>query len=284
MNQIGNMVATSPDDGHAGRVTLPARKRLNHRGPLSIDVFSAWYFITICAEGHAPWVVSRVPRDRDGAVGSRVPRDRNVEQMDFATVADAILSAARWYHGHGKWFLALFLVMPDHLHFIAQFPSTCGHAGRVTLPMVSIIQQFKSYLVRTFGLRFQRDFFDTRLRDDAHFAEEYDYILGNPVRRGLCAASADWPYSIAFTRDGEEIPVGSRVPRDRFNTQSAPCDCAQPVGSRVPRDRDGRCAEETQSVSEGRFGEAEPEGCASIRAVALRPPSVEIMPEERKAI
>ena len=26
----------------------PSRKRLNHRGPLSIDVASAWYFITIC--------------------------------------------------------------------------------------------------------------------------------------------------------------------------------------------------------------------------------------------
>ena len=28
---------------------MPTRKRLNHRGPLSIDVTSAWYFITICA-------------------------------------------------------------------------------------------------------------------------------------------------------------------------------------------------------------------------------------------
>jgi hypothetical protein len=85
------------DDGHAGRVTLPARKRLNHRGPLSIDVSSAWYFITICAAercdyGRAvstkpPLVArSRVPRDRADTppapcdcaqqVGSRVPRDR----------------------------------------------------------------------------------------------------------------------------------------------------------------------------------------------------------------
>ena len=140
--------------------TLPLRKRLNHRGPLSIDVSSAWYFITLCADGHAPWV------------GSRVPRDRNCTQMDFADVATAILSAARWYHEHGKWRLALFLVMPDHLHFIAQFPDgDGGHAGRVTLPMVTLIQQFKSYLVRAYGIRFQRDFFDTRLRDDAHFAE-----------------------------------------------------------------------------------------------------------------
>ena len=66
MNQIGNMVATSPDDGHAGCVTLSARKRLNHRGPLSIDVSTAWYFITICADGHAPWVMPQ-PVGRAGA-------------------------------------------------------------------------------------------------------------------------------------------------------------------------------------------------------------------------
>ena len=46
---------------------MSARKRLNHRGPLSIDVSSAWCFITICADGHAPCVGSRVPRDRDSA-------------------------------------------------------------------------------------------------------------------------------------------------------------------------------------------------------------------------
>jgi len=228
MNRIGDIPSNR---GHAGRVTLPARKRFNHRGPLSIDVSSSWYFVTLCAANHAPWVGSRVPRDRVGVVGSRVPRDRNTEQMDFAAIADAILSAARWYHEHGKWHLSLFLVRPDHLHFIAQFPSVCGHAGRVTLPIVSIIQQFKSYLVRTYAIRFQRDFFDTRLRDDAHFAEEYDYILANPVRKGLCATPADWPYSIAFTRDGSEITgravaprppeVGSRVPRVRKSLKYA---------------------------------------------------------------
>ena len=217
-----------PEDGHAGRVTLPMRKRLNHRGPLSINVSSAWYFITLCAEGHAPWVGSRVPRDRD-----------------FASAADSILSAARWYHEHGKWRLALFLVMPDHLHFIAHFPSTCGHAGRVTLPMVSIIQHFKSYLVRNHGLRFQRDFFDTRIRDDAHYAEKFSYILGNPVRRDLCATPEEWPYSIAFNRtDGSEVAVsawsrvsdavGSRVPR------AVGSRVPDAVGSRVPRDRAGQ--------------------------------------------
>ena len=45
----------------------PSRKRLNHRGPLSIDVASAWYFITICAKDHAPWSM------RDDLVGRDDP-------------------------------------------------------------------------------------------------------------------------------------------------------------------------------------------------------------------
>ena len=59
---------------------MPARKRLNHRGPLSIDVPSAWYFVTLCAANHAPWVAdigrAVAPRPPE-TVGSRVPRDRD---------------------------------------------------------------------------------------------------------------------------------------------------------------------------------------------------------------
>ena len=36
---------------------LPTRKQLDHRGPISLDITGSWYFITICADGHNPWVV-----------------------------------------------------------------------------------------------------------------------------------------------------------------------------------------------------------------------------------
>ena len=91
----------------------PARKRLDHRGPLSVDVSSAWYFITICAEGHEAWRV-------DDGNGGRAARP-------LAAVADNIVSTARHFQKNGKWKLALFLVLPDHLHFIVQVP--CGGGG-----------------------------------------------------------------------------------------------------------------------------------------------------------
>ncbi len=221
--------------GHAGRVTLPARKRLNHRGPLSIDMSSAWYFITICADGHAPWVVDEVkigravaPRPPDGNAGRAVAPRPPHPTTSLETIAPLILREARENHNRGIWWLALFLVMPDHLHFIVNIGGRGatalpdggnggrgatalpdgGNGGRGATALPRVIANFKHLLSARYGLRFQRDFFDTRLRDDVHFAEEYDYILGNPVRKGLCVAPANWPHSIAFSRDGTEIPIG----------------------------------------------------------------------------
>ena len=90
----------------------------------------------------------------------------------------------------------------------------CGGRGATALPRV--IANFKHLMAGRYGLRFQRDFFDTRLRDDAHYAEIFHYICNNPVRRELCAAACEWPYVIAFDRaTGEErerfgISVGGR--------------------------------------------------------------------------
>ena len=182
----------------------PSRKRLNHRGPLSIDVASAWYFITICAKDHAPWSM------RDDRVG----RDDPIAPTN---PYNAIMSTACHFQNIGKWNLALLLVMPDHLHLIANIASGAMGSSRLTIPsgamgssrstgLERVIRDFKRSVSRLFGIRFQRDFFDTRLRDDAHFAEKYNYILANPVRKGLCATQEEWPYSIAFSREG--VPLG----------------------------------------------------------------------------
>ena len=85
-----------------------------------------------------------------------------------------------------------------------------GGLGQTALPHV--VAQFKRLLSRRYGLRFQRDFWDTRLRDDAHYAEKFRYVCNNSVRRGLCAAAREWPHVIAFDRtSGEERPHRNNV-------------------------------------------------------------------------
>ena len=36
-------------------MNMPERKLIDHRGPMCVDVRGAWYFITVCAEGHREW-------------------------------------------------------------------------------------------------------------------------------------------------------------------------------------------------------------------------------------
>ena len=72
--------------------------------------------------------------------------------------------------------------------------------------MEYVIADLKRWLSTKYGIRFQRDFWDTRLRDDAHYAEKFRYICNNPVRKDLCATARDWPHVIAFSREtGEEL-------------------------------------------------------------------------------
>ena len=149
------------------------RRRMNHRGPLSIDVSSAWYFITICAEGHQEWVCA----GRDG-----------VPPPSACAGRDGVPSPSACAGRDG--------VPP---------PSENTAAGGGTPALPHVICHWKHYLAEHYGLRFQRDFWDTRLRDDAHFAESFRYICNNPVRKGLCAKAIDWPHVIAFDRaTGEE--------------------------------------------------------------------------------
>lgn len=142
----------------------PERKKLDHRGPLSVRTTDAVYFITIAAAARGT--------------------------AELAERADVILSAARFYQTMAKWFLYLFLVMPDHIHMLVHVPPE--------RTLADVIGHWKSYLTTQYGIRFQANFFDTRIRDQAHFAEKWDYICKNPVAKGLVATPKEWPHSIAF--------------------------------------------------------------------------------------
>ena len=143
---------------------FPVRKQLKHTPPFVAR--GAFYFVTICAA------------ERGGR-----------ELVDHATV---ILDAARHRQMTGKWFPALFLVMPDHLHMLVHVAP-----GK---SLTAVIADFKRYLSAFHGIEFQAGYFDTRIRDESHFAEKWNYIVKNPVEKGLVKTPREWPHSIAFDR------------------------------------------------------------------------------------
>jgi putative transposase len=77
--------------------------------------------------------------------------------------------------------------MPDHVHALISFPPS----GKT---MKQVIETWKEWTTKQLSIDWQRDFFEHRLRDEASWREKADYILQNPVRRGLVDRAEDWPY------------------------------------------------------------------------------------------
>ncbi len=140
---------------------LPQRKKLPHGIPSWVEDGSI-YFITMCG----------------------CPRGEN--QFCRRNTAPFLLESAALYNERQTWFARLFLLMPDHIHALISFPRD--------KPMRQIISSWKGYHARKLGIRWQRDFFDHRLRNDESETEKAQYIRQNPVRAGLVQKPEDWPH------------------------------------------------------------------------------------------
>jgi REP-associated tyrosine transposase len=137
------------------------RKRLDHTTHFA-GRFGAIYFITICCQ-----------------------RCR-VNQLCHDDTATVLASTARIYHEQARWNLNVLLLMPDHLHALI------GVDGRTSLG--KLIRDYKSITAKIAGIKWQRNFFDHRLRHDESLAEKFAYVCQNPVRAGLIRSENDWPY------------------------------------------------------------------------------------------
>jgi len=97
-----------------------------------------------------------------------------------------LLDAAKHYHHLGRWWVRLFLIMPDHVHGLVSVPATEA--------LRKVVAQWKSYTAKKTGMRWQMDYFDHRIRNLPALQEKELYILNNPVRRKLVEKIEDWPW------------------------------------------------------------------------------------------
>jgi REP-associated tyrosine transposase len=137
------------------------RKRLDHTTHFA-GRFGAIYFITICCHR------------------------RGVNQLCHDETAAVLVRTARIYHAQARWNLNLLLLMPDHLHALI------GVDGRTSLGR--LVRDYKRITAKIAGIKWQRNFFDHRLRHDESLAEKLAYICQNPVRAGLIRSEEDWAY------------------------------------------------------------------------------------------
>jgi putative transposase len=140
---------------------LPVRKILDHRIHFH-GRFGATFFITICCEA------------------------RRTNQLCHHAVANIIFETARRYHDSARWYVKLLLLMPDHLHMLVGVP---GDAE-----LSKLLRDFKRITSRIAKIKWQRSFFDHRLRHDESETEKFQYIRQNPVRVGLIGTEDEWPF------------------------------------------------------------------------------------------
>jgi putative transposase len=81
------------------------------------------------------------------------------------------------------------LLMPDHLHALLAFPYDKS--------MASTIGAWKGYQAKEFGIQWQDNFFDHRMRDHRELQKSAGYIRLNPVRKGLCTSESAWPWVLS---------------------------------------------------------------------------------------
>jgi len=134
----------------------PARGVRIHLGQPTI------VFLTVCAKDRVPWLAQAPVRDA---------------LVDVWQRADA-------------WQVGFYLLMPDHLHLF------CAPV-RLSVSLEQWVGYWKRqfsrlHLPHTGG--WQRDGWDTRLRRDESYAQKWEYVRHNPVRKNLVARSEDWPF------------------------------------------------------------------------------------------
>ena len=147
----------------AGRFSV--RKPLTHGGGFH-GRFSAMYFVTICCQSRGSNQLCREPG------------------------ATTLFETARRYHISERCHFYLLLLMPDHLHALT---SVSGQ-----LKIADLVRDSKRMTARLAKIRWQRNFFDHRLRREESLVAKGAYIRANPVRAGLVESEEEWPYVRGF--------------------------------------------------------------------------------------
>jgi putative transposase len=92
-----------------------------------------------------------------------------------------------------KWLVHSFCLMTTHYHLVVETLRTQLSGG---------LHRLNGTYAQTFNRRYRRTghlfgdrFWSGLIEGDAELVETCRYVLANPVRAGMCAEPADWPWS-----------------------------------------------------------------------------------------
>ncbi len=120
-------------------------------------------FLTVCTKNRAPWLAQKAVKSSLEGIWRK---------------ADA-------------WLVGYYLLMPDHLHL---FCAPRDLRFTVERWITFWKREFRRAHLNEYW-EWQRNGFHHRLRQQREYEEKWQYVLENPVRKGLVKEPTDWPYS-----------------------------------------------------------------------------------------
>jgi REP element-mobilizing transposase RayT len=122
----------------------------------------------------------------------------HLRRRDVAETVESILRK-----DHGKMYqLQAWVIMPNHVHLVVDVWE---------VPLVKLINGWKGIAARAgnklLGLSgpfWQKDYYDTLIRNEAHLKQAIRYTEQNPVKACLAKAPREWLWSSAKFRDDFE--------------------------------------------------------------------------------
>ncbi len=176
--------AASPREGERPREPpFPTRRHPSTNSVHTIGFRSTILFVTVCTEGRM-----------------QILANRDMASLIVSAWADA-----------DKWIVGQYVIMPDHVHFFCS-PATCPpydfhkwirYWKRLTTQaaarMCAARGDARPPACAARGdarppRLWQSGCWDTQIRTGSQYEEKWEYVRNNPVRKGIVATPADWPY------------------------------------------------------------------------------------------
>ena len=120
-----------------------------------------------------------------------VTRDRTPFFLK-SRAALTVLETLKWLAEKDRITLVVAVVMPDHLHFIAQLKKET--LSRVMHSLKSYSANEINKILGRRGHVWERQYYESGIRSEQPLIEKVEYCLRNPERKGLVQDFREYPY------------------------------------------------------------------------------------------
>ena len=173
----------------------------HHDGPGVTQIVTFRLHDSMPANRRSEWeALLRIEDDRKRRMELEAYLDRGLGEcwLREPRIAELTEGALRYFDGQ-RYGLKAWVVMPNHVHVVV---------GVWQAPLARLLKRWKVFAARKAnevlgrnGVFWEREYWDTRIRDEEQLRRAVRYVEANPVKTNLVREAKAWAWSSARCRD-----------------------------------------------------------------------------------